>query len=184
MLVYGESDSWQAPSGLTFRGWLGGGGRSTGLRNPTDEDLSYHLTTLFPPVRARGAFEVRYLDALPDDEWAVPLAIVCALLDDSRAADVARDAVDPVLDRWTEAARFGLDQPDLARAARRCLSAALDSLRATAENEALVAQVEAFGERYVERARCPADDRLDEGPRASHIADVPHVWALSSGKVR
>lgn len=184
MLVYSGSDSWSAPSGLTFRDWLNGAARAAGLREPTHEDLTYHLTTLFPPVRARGAFEVRYIDALPGDDWAVPLAVVCALLDDPRAADRARDAVAPVLDRWTDAARCGLDQPDLAQAAAGCLSAALDSLRGSAENSALVTQVEAFGERYVERGRCPADDRLDIGPLASYVVDLPHVWALTADGVR
>ena len=37
-----------------------------GGRRPTDADLEYHLTTLFPPVRPRGWLEIRYLDSVPD----------------------------------------------------------------------------------------------------------------------
>ena len=32
---------------------------------PTTDDLDYHVSTLFPPVRPRGYLEVRYLDAQP-----------------------------------------------------------------------------------------------------------------------
>lgn len=32
---------------------------------PTLDDLAYHVTTLFPPVRPRGFLEVSYLDAQP-----------------------------------------------------------------------------------------------------------------------
>ena len=52
---------------------------------PDAEDLSTHLTTLFPPVRPRGWFEVRYLDAQPWPWWPVPMAVLHALLDDAGA---------------------------------------------------------------------------------------------------
>ena len=184
MLVCSEADSWHAPNDLTFRAWLDRDAHSAGLRPPTDEDLGYHLTTLFPPVRARGALEVRYIDALPGDSWAVPLAVVCSLTDDPRAADAARDAVEPVLDRWTAAARHGLGDPEFQRSAARCLAAARDSLSASAENAWLVDQLDAFADRYVDRGRSPADDRLDEGPHAATVAVPAHAWALTSGEVR
>ena len=40
---------------------------------PPGSDLSYHLSTLFPPVRPRGHLEVRVIDAQPGDGWIVPL---------------------------------------------------------------------------------------------------------------
>ena len=49
------------------------------------DDLAVHLTTLFPPVRPRGWFEVRYLDAQPWRWWPVPMAVLTALLDDAGA---------------------------------------------------------------------------------------------------
>jgi glutamate--cysteine ligase len=165
MLISSDSDSWHAPADLTFRDWLNGKGRFVGLRAPTDQDLTYHLTTLFPPVRARGAFEVRYIDALPGDGWAVPLAVVCGLLDNREAGDLARDAVEPVLDCWVEAARQGLDEPELAKAASTCLELARHSLSADAVNDDLVTQLDDYAERYVSRGRCPADDRLHQGVR-------------------
>jgi glutamate--cysteine ligase len=76
---------WTAPRDTTFRDWL----RADGPRPVTLEDLDYHLTTLFPPVRARGHFELRTIDALPRDLWHVPVAFVAGLFDDPLAADQA-----------------------------------------------------------------------------------------------
>ena len=97
--------SWAAPPGLTFRGWLRGGpvaglrGRARGTvydRPPTVDDLTYHLSTLFPPVRPRGHLELRMIDAQPGDGWIVPAAVAWALLEDPRAADAAMAAAEPL----------------------------------------------------------------------------------------
>jgi len=90
------SPSWVAPRGLTFRGWLRGDGN--GERPPTVDDLTYHLSTLFPPVRPRGHLELRMIDAQPGDGWIVPAAVAWALLEDPRAADAAMAAVEPLWD--------------------------------------------------------------------------------------
>src|SRR6516225_263318 len=92
-----ESTDWTAPPGLTFRDWVRDGGSGT-LRPPTAEDLDYHLSTLFPPVRPRGHMELRMIDAQPGDGWIVPAAVVTALADDVRAADEAMAAAEPVWD--------------------------------------------------------------------------------------
>jgi hypothetical protein len=53
---------------------------------PQAEQPSYHLSTLFPPVRPRsGYLEVRYLDAQPYSRIGEVVATVVALLCDSRA---------------------------------------------------------------------------------------------------
>ena len=54
-------------------------------RPPTEDDLAYHLTTLFPPVRPRGWFEVRYLDAQHPRWWPVPVVLLATAVD---AADL------------------------------------------------------------------------------------------------
>ncbi|MGH4017657.1 MAG: ergothioneine biosynthesis glutamate--cysteine ligase EgtA, partial [Pseudonocardiaceae bacterium] len=74
---------WEVPTGVTFADWLGGALPG----QPTAADLDYHLTTLFPPVRPRGYLEVRYLDAQPAGQWAVPVAVVAALLADPATTD-------------------------------------------------------------------------------------------------
>ncbi len=88
------SPSWVAPRGLTFRGWL----RGQGERPPTVGDLTYHLSTLFPPVRPRGHLELRMIDAQPGDGWIVPVAVAWALFEDPRAADAAMAAAEPLGD--------------------------------------------------------------------------------------
>jgi glutamate--cysteine ligase len=76
---------------------------------PETADPTYHLSTLFPPVRPRaGYLEVRYLDAQPVHRFGEVVAAVAHLLYDQRAR---RDALDLLLPRvhdqgtaWSEAA--------------------------------------------------------------------------------
>jgi glutamate--cysteine ligase len=76
---------------------------------PAAAHPSYHVTTLFPPVRPRrGYLEVRYLDAQPLERIGQVVATVATLLYDQRAR---RDALDLLLPRaadqwraWQEAA--------------------------------------------------------------------------------
>ena len=143
-------DGWVPDPGMTFREWLADG-------HPDRDDLAYHLTTLFPPVRPQGWLELRMIDALPEPYWPVPIAVAAALIDDPLAADVAAEAAQPAAGRWRRAARVGLTDPVLARAARRCFEAALDALPRLGA-EALVPLVAAYTERYVARGRCPADE--------------------------
>jgi len=80
-------------------------------RRPTRDDLDYHVSTLFPPVRPRGHLELRMIDAQPGDGWVVPTAVVWALLNDALAADAALAAAEPLWDGhrdpWSRAARHG-----------------------------------------------------------------------------
>jgi glutamate--cysteine ligase len=182
------------PAGLTFRDWLRGSGQPRAQAHcdealpspPTADDLDYHLSTLFPPVRPRGHLELRMIDAQPGNGWIVPVSVVAALTDDPEAADAAMAATEPVwqpngsarragsfprqrangrsrdgASPWLRAARLGLADPSLARAAQQCFDAATAALaRIDAPAEARTA-VEDFSERYVQRGRCPADDILD-----------------------
>jgi glutamate--cysteine ligase len=66
---------------------------------------SYHLSTLFPPVRPRGGYlEVRYLDAQPPRRIGEAVATVAALLYDTRAR---HDALDLLLPRAGDQQRAG-----------------------------------------------------------------------------
>ena len=123
------------------------------------------MTTLFPPVRPRGWFEVRYLDAQPWQWWPVPMAVLTALLDDAEALAVAEVACDG-LDDWEAAARDGLAAPGLQAAALACFDAALAALVRMGEHPDLVALVRAFRDRYVSLGRSPADDPLDSHQEA------------------
>lgn len=150
---------WSAPPGLTFRDWLRGA-RPWGLGAPTLDDLDLHLSTLFPPVRARGHLELRVVDAQPGDGWRVVAALVAALLDDPAARDAATDAAQEVAGLRTVAARDGLADPRLARAGLALTSAAAAALD-RAGQPGLAAEVDRFAERHPARGRSPADDLLD-----------------------
>ena len=237
----GEGQSWSAPPGLTFRDWLRG--RGCEERPPTQADLAYHLSTLFPPVRPQGHLEVRFIDAQPGDGWIVPAAVVSALADDPVAAQLAMAAAEevwqygdgPGLDSallnsaglnsaglnsaglngaglngaglngaglngagrnragrnraggnghwapdsggppgpWLRAARRGLADPVLARAARDCFEAAGAALGRAGAPPDIRQRVADFAEEYVLRGRCPADDTLEgRGPADDTLEEL------------
>jgi glutamate--cysteine ligase len=199
-----DSADWSAPPGLTFRDWVradpaaaepagvngaadadGADGGGQPRRRPTAEDLDYHLSTLFPPVRPRGHFELRMIDAQPDEGWIVPMAVTSALLSDGAAGEAALAAVAPLwdgqppgwptaaaegtgkaardgADPWVRAARCGPADQAISRASRECFAAAREGLDRMAAPAEITAAVDAFVEQYVNRDRCPADDLLEE----------------------
>lgn len=150
-----DGKSWVIDPGMTFHEWVEG---DTDYRCPTEADLDYHLSTLFPPVRPRGWFELRMIDAPPEPYWPVPIAVTTALFDDATAADAAACAAEPVAGHWREAARDALTDPALADAARACFAAARAALPRLGAGTALLSLVDEYAERYVERGRCPADE--------------------------
>jgi glutamate--cysteine ligase len=159
MLIRRDGGSWAAPAGISFRSWLRHGREVVGDRPPpTADDLAYHLTTLFPQVRPRGHYEVRFLDAQPDDWWTVPVAVIAGLLGDATAADQARADCAPTRGRWRAAAQVGVSDTDLFRSANSVLLTAVDALRRDRTNDPIADQVESYLERWTARGRCPADD--------------------------
>lgn len=146
------------PPGLSFADWIEHG-HPAGW--PTVEDLEYHLSTLFPPVRPRGWLELRMFDALPDPWWRVAAAVGTVLVDDPAAAACADNAVEAVRGRWHDAARLGLSDPAFARAARTCMKAARAVLPRHGADPAIADAAGEFDERFVARGRTPADDLLD-----------------------
>jgi ergothioneine biosynthesis glutamate--cysteine ligase EgtA len=136
---------------VPFARWVGGE-ELLGGRRPTTSDLDYHLTTLFPPTRLRGFLELRCLDAVPSEWWPGLVALVVALLDDPVASMTAAEAAEPVSRAWSTAARDGLADPALRRAAVRCTEAA-----AAVAPEPLRADVETWAE-LAAAGRVPGDD--------------------------
>lgn len=143
---------------LTFRSWLTDGHE---LGYPDHDDLAYHLTTLFPPVRPKGWLELRMFDALPTPFWHVATAVTSVLLDDEQAADEVGRAVAGTQDLWIDAAQLGLGHPSLADSAVRCFDIALEALERRNASAATIDVVAAFADRWTSRGRSPADDRLD-----------------------
>ncbi|WP_424185898.1 glutamate-cysteine ligase family protein [Actinokineospora sp. G85] len=104
LFVRRDSDDWSAPPGVTFADWIAGALPDP----PTRDDLDYHLTSMFPPVRPHGYLEVRYLDAQHGTDWVVPVALLTALMADPATVDRVVELCAPVADRWAPAARLGL----------------------------------------------------------------------------
>jgi glutamate--cysteine ligase len=145
-----------------------------GGRRPTQDDLDYHLTTLFPPVRPRRWLEIRYLDSLPEAVWPAVVFTLVTLLDDPVAADIAAEATEAVATAWDRAAQIGLGDRRLHDAAIRCVQTAAE--RAPAElGESMLQLV-----RSVEKGRCPADDFSD---RAVKYGIDTAVTQLAQGEM-
>ena len=124
LCLRGTGPDWTPPAGVTFADWIAG----ALPRPPTTDDLDYHVSTLFPPVRPRGYLELRYLDAQPARAWSLPVAVVAALLADPNTTRAARAVAGAQAARWTAAARHGLRDPGLAAAAADLFDLALAAL--------------------------------------------------------
>lgn len=157
----GGGGAWTVDPGITLAEWIAGGG----ARPPARADLELHASLLFPPVRPRGWWEVRMIDALPQRWWPVPVAVAAALLDDPHARAAAEEATarlcggrlpDRVLS--LRAARLGPADPDVGACARTCLDAAVEALpRMGAASLAVL--TDSYAEQYTRRGLCPADTR-------------------------
>ncbi|WFB11941.1 ergothioneine biosynthesis glutamate--cysteine ligase EgtA [Streptomyces sp. LX-29] len=166
MFIRSDHGPWPLADGLTFRQWV----RRGRPRPPDIEDLDYHITTLFPPVRPRGHLELRMIDAQSgQDGWIVPLAVTAALFDDPEAAETVYRVVKPLAETaggapaprnalWRNAARHALTDPELHAAAVSCFATALEALPRIGASDRILTAVADFTDRYVARGRCPADD--------------------------
>jgi glutamate--cysteine ligase len=124
--VRGDGLSWAAPPGLTFAEWVAEPVRVG--RPPTFDDLDYHLSTLFPPVRPKGYLEVRYLDAQDGSRWVTPFALLSALMARPSTIDLALDVTAASAGRWFEAARDGLADPVIGAVAPKVVQLGADAL--------------------------------------------------------
>lgn len=167
MAVRGE-ERWLVPERLTFREWI----RTGAPRPPTFDDLEYHLTTLFPPVRPRGRYiELRMIDSQPGRDWIVPVAVVSALLEDPRANDAAWAAAERLWsdgaetsELYARASSAALRNAPLADAARSCFVAAREALARGGADAEILALVDDFIERHTSRSLTPADVLLRTHP--------------------
>jgi glutamate--cysteine ligase len=170
LLCVRRADQWEVPDGVTFADWVGGALQPP----PTTADLDYHVSTLFPPVRPHGHLEVRYVDAQPGRQWALPLAVLAALLSDPACTAEARRACGPTTGRWVAAARHGLADRDLHRAAVAVFELAVAALPALKPPPWLVSDLADVLERRVRRGLCPADlDAADLDTAGLSSADLP-----------
>jgi len=153
LCVQRSDDTWTAPPGASFADWVEG--RLDGVvgRAPTTADLDYHLSTLFPPVRANGYFEVRYLDAQPRTAWRIPIAAFEGLLRDQSTVEDARGLAALTKGRWRAAARLGLADDDL-----RAAGTALLTLAATRLADPALAELVSAAADRVNRGQTPTEE--------------------------
>ncbi|WP_028647141.1 ergothioneine biosynthesis glutamate--cysteine ligase EgtA [Nocardiopsis sp. CNT312] len=159
--AHGTDAPWTADPGFTLAEWLQG----RGPRPATLADLELHLSTLFPPVRPRGWWELRMIDALPHRWWPVPMALAAALVDDPAARATAEEATArmcgdgaPAPRLWLRSALRGVADPRIGACARTCLDAAVDALPRMGAAE-LASLVDDYADQYTRRGLCPADTR-------------------------
>ncbi|RKT55994.1 glutamate-cysteine ligase family protein [Saccharothrix australiensis] len=139
IVVRRPGSDWLPRHRFTFAEWIDGA-LGTG---PTSDDLDYHLTLQFPPVRPRGYLEVRYLDTPRHGGWVAPVVLLAALFSDRSLVDAVLAATRAAANRWLAAARYGLRDPVLARAARDVVELGCAALRAT---DLSVGQTDAIAE--------------------------------------
>jgi glutamate--cysteine ligase len=147
--------------GMTFAQWSDDGHAQWG--RPSIDDLSYHLTTLFPEVRARrGTLEIRTPDSLPPHLLPALVVLTAAAVYVPAAAEEIIELVssEDLMDLWRRAAAGGMSDPIVAPLARRIWNIALlaaASLPGSIRSAHLAAAGD-YLERYVDRGRTPTDD--------------------------
>jgi glutamate--cysteine ligase len=173
LCVRRDGPQWDAPPGVTFADWVAGALRPP----PTTEDLDYHISTLFPPVRPHRHLEVRYVDAQQGRHWALPVAVLAALLSDPEVTRRAHEASAPAAGRWVSAARHGLADRVLQRAAVAVFELAVAALPALEPPSWLANDLAVTLERRVRRGLCPAD--LDPARQAPGDTEPPDLGPLA-----
>lgn len=103
-----------------FRDWM----RAPGVNR---EDWLFHLSTLFPEVRAKEFFELRSADTIEPDELAAPVVFVTGLVYDEQSARSAAELIGEPSEKLLErAGRFGLADAGIRRIASSLVVLALD----------------------------------------------------------
>ncbi len=159
-------------AGWSFRDWIEKGHESFGW--PLEEDLAYHMTTLYFEVRTRGYLEIRSCDGLPLPWLGAPVVWTASLLYDRTARENALNLLLPrrrdLPELWRRAAAKGLGDPEL-----HALSMTLweEALRAAGRNTRYYGRhaletARRFFERFTANQRAPSDELrriMDRGPQ-------------------
>jgi glutamate--cysteine ligase len=126
-----------------------------------NEDWLFHLSTLFPEVRAKEFFELRSADTIEPSALAAPVVFVTGLIYDEESARNAADLLGAPNEKLLErAGRLGLADPELNRIAPRLIALALDGARRLGADylrpEHLAAAQEWFGRKLAEHESADA----------------------------
>ena len=135
---------------------------------PTEDDWVYHLSTLFPEVRARGFFEVRFLDAQSKVWCAVPGILLTWLLYQEAATEAVIAMLEPyraTLPGMLETAAIeGMGEAEIAEKAIAVYRLAM-KFAESHEDEKILELCERFFATYTHQRRNPAAEliRLNDG---------------------
>ena len=119
------------------------------------EDWLFHLSTLFPEVRAKEFFELRSADTIEPSALPAPVVFVTGLIYDEESAQGAAELLGAPNEKLLErAGRLGLADPEMSRIAPRLIALALDGARRLGADylraEHLAAAQEWFGRKLAE----------------------------------
>ena len=145
---------------ITFREWFENGHNGF---YPELGDWDYHLTTLFPEVRAKGFFEIRYLDAQSKVWCSVPGILLANILYDQDACEQVIQWLNPYrskLPEWQKvAAEKGVTDAETAQWAQRIFELAIQAAPSD-QHDSVTLLCERFYQRYTHQGRMPASDLL------------------------
>jgi len=160
VMLRGSGSSLRAGDGRSFAEWIA----EPVDGEPNIEDWRTHLTTLFPHVRPRTWFEVRFVDTPREEWWDVPLVVLPALVYDDEATAAVIDLLSPLepsLGSLTDtAAMEGAADPQIGGLAASVFRIALDAVDRMPTDYFGAAQVSATAEflsRFISRRRSQAD---------------------------
>ena len=155
---------------------------------PTADDLAYHLTTLFPPVRPQGLARAAHVrrPARPVLEGGGGGHRARLLTDASTRPTRSTRAIADTADLWVDAAQLGLGHPDLARSRpRRVRASPCRSSRSAGVDPDVLDLVGAYDERWVRRGRIAGrrpPRRLAPRRRALPAATADAVASAAGGR--
>jgi glutamate--cysteine ligase len=119
----------------TFRDWMSD--PEIGM-----EDWLFHLSTLFPEVRAKEFFELRSADTIEPDALAAPVVFLTGLVYDETSSRNAADLLGLPSEALLERAGLsGLGDADIHRIAGRLVTIALEGARRLGEDYLRPSQV-------------------------------------------
>lgn len=152
--------------GFSFRDWIEQGHPLFGPA--TLDDLDYHLTTVFPEVRARGFMELRSADGLPLDLVGPFVVYLAGLVYDPTARAEALRVLEPhranLPELWARGSKDGLADAELCGLCRWVWNLALEGARRLGTDYFRAADLvaaERFMERFIMDCRSTSDE-LDE----------------------
>ena len=176
VITTGDGAIAMAP-GMPFARWLREG-HPAGW--PTADDLRYHMTTLFPPVRPRGWLEIRVIDALPPRIREVAVLTVAAAAQEELAEELLGRLPD-TRSWWSAAARAGLADDQLASAAATLFGITAKALPLVTSRPDRIEAVANYRSSHVLRRAQPWGGRITDAVLG--LTQVPELDRLTLSAV-